>query len=172
MDTRLQRFRLGMFVIGASVLLAVLTVFFGGTHRMFAPRNRYTILFKDAPGIAVGTPVRRSGVRIGEVTAVDLDNETGEVRVEIAINKRYNLWTSDRAVVNQDLLSRDTTIDFMPQSAGTLSIPPSGSEPSAPVPPPKLNPPVPIGPPVPVNPPAKDQGVTQARWLEQDGIAV
>ena len=103
----------------------------GWQLRLRSPRQKrlrdFTVaLMLDAPGIAVGTPVRRSGVRIGEVTAVDLDNETGEVRVEIAINKRYNLWTSDRAVVNQDLLSRDTTIDFMPQSAGTLSIPPSG----------------------------------------------
>src|SRR5262249_28732774 len=83
--------------------------FFGGAPTVFTPRHNYTILFKNAPGVSVGTPVRRSGIRIGEVTSVDLDNETGEVRVEIAVNKKYTLWTSDQAVVNQDLLSRDTT---------------------------------------------------------------
>jgi len=172
MDTRLQRFRLGMFVIGAFVLLAVLTVFFGGTPRVFMSREHYTLLFKNAPGVSIGTPVRRSGIRIGEVTSVDLDNVTGEVRVEIAVNKKYTLWTSDQAVVNQDLLSRDTTIDFVPHTPGTASIPAPASEPSTPVQPPKLAPPVPTGPPVPVNPPHKDQGVTQARWRGQDDIVL
>ena len=164
MDTRLQRIRLGAFVIGAFVLLAVLTVFFGGAPTVFTARHHYTILFKNAPGVSVGTPVRRSGIRIGEVTAVDLDNDSGEVRVEIAVNKKYTLWTSDQAVVNQDLLSRDTTIDFVPQTPGTLSVP-SPSEPSAPVQPtPKLSPPVPTGPPVPVIPPQKETGVTRTTW--------
>jgi ABC-type transporter Mla subunit MlaD len=172
MDKRLQRFRLGMFVIGAFVLLAILTVFFGGTGSTFVPRHHYTILFKNAPGVSVGTPVRRSGIRIGEVTSVDLDNETGEVRVDIAVNKKYTLWTSDQAVVNQDLLSRDTTIDFVPQTSSSPSSPPT-AEPSTPIQPtPKLSPPVPTGPPVPVNPPQKELGVSQAQWRKQDGIVL
>jgi phospholipid/cholesterol/gamma-HCH transport system substrate-binding protein len=170
MDTRVQRYRLGMFVIGAFVLLAVLTVFFGGTPHVFTSREHYTLLFENAPGVSVGTPVRRSGIRIGEVTAVDLDNVTGEVRVEIGVNRKYTLWTSDKAVVNQDLLSRDTTIDFVPHTSNTSAGAPRASEPSTPVQPQKLTPPVPIGPPVPVNPPQKDKGVTQARWREQDHL--
>lgn len=167
-ETGLQRFRLGAFVIGAFVLLAVLTVFFGGAPTVFTSRHNYTILFKNAPGVSVGTPVRRSGIRIGEVTSVDLDNDTGEVRVEIAINKKYTLWTSDQAVVNQDLLSRDTTIDFVPQTPGTLTVP-SPAEPSAPVPGQKLSPPVPTGPPVPVNPPPKES-VTRSNWRGEGDI--
>jgi ABC-type transporter Mla subunit MlaD len=158
-----------MFVIGAFFLLAVLTVFFGGTPTVFTSRHNYTILFKNAPGVSIGTPVRRSGIRIGEVTAVDLDNDTGEVRVEIAVNKKYTLWTSDQAVVNQDLLSRDTTIDFVPQTSGTLSVP-SPAEPSAPVPGQKLSPPVPTGPPVPVNPPQKEQAASRSHWRGEGDI--
>jgi ABC-type transporter Mla subunit MlaD len=168
MDVRQQRFRLGLFVIGASVLLGILAVFFGGTPRVFVSRDHYTIVFTDAPGVGVGTPVRRSGVKIGEVTAVDLDNDTGEVRVEIAVNRKYTLRTTDNAVVSQDLLSRDTTIDFVPQhrAPAPASVPPSAA-PSAPVPPsPTLAPPVPVGPPVPVNPAPKpgDKGVVRAAW--------
>src|SRR5437763_1828507 len=115
MDPRQQRFRLGLFVLTALLLLAVLIVLFGGSPRLFTAQNRYTIEFKNAPGVAPGTPVRRSGVKIGVVTRVELDDTTGEVRVEIAVDKKYTLRTSDDPVISQDLLSRDTTIDFVPK---------------------------------------------------------
>ncbi len=115
MDPQQQRFRLGLFVLAAVMLLAVLIVMFGRSPRLFTARNTYTIVFADAPGVSVGTPVRRSGVKIGEVTKVELDDTTGEVRVQIAVDSKYTLRTTDQAVINQDLLSRDTTVDFVPQ---------------------------------------------------------
>src|SRR5206468_12880581 len=70
--------------------------YYHGNHRdlhSFPTRRSsdLTIVFDDAPGVAPGTPVRRSGVRIGEVKSVDLDDETGKVRVAIVVEKRYTL---------------------------------------------------------------------------------
>src|SRR5439155_7537195 len=73
------------------------------------------LLFSDAPGVAKGTPVRKSGVRIGEVDAVELDDENGTVRVRIAVDPKYILRDNEQPVIIPDLLSRDTTIDFMPK---------------------------------------------------------
>jgi ABC-type transporter Mla subunit MlaD len=117
MDPRQQRFRLGLFVMTALLFLAVLIFMFSGSRRLFTAQNHYTIVFDDAPGVSPGTPVRRSGVKIGSVTKVDLDDVTGKVRVEIAVEKKFTLRTTDEAVINQDLLSRDTTIDFIPKAA-------------------------------------------------------
>src|SRR5206468_1832517 len=80
---------------------------------IFSPRNPYTIVFDDAPGVAPGTPVRRSGVKIGEVASVDLDDESGKVRVKILVERRYTIRSNEQPVISQDLLSRDTNIDFV-----------------------------------------------------------
>lgn len=121
MDARKQQFRLGLFVVAATLLLGAMIVLFGGApKKLFSTRTPFTVIFTDAPGVSVGTPVRRSGVKIGEVTAVDLDDTTGKVRVGIVIDKKYTLRSNEEAVISQDLLSRDTTIDFVPRAAPTL----------------------------------------------------
>jgi phospholipid/cholesterol/gamma-HCH transport system substrate-binding protein len=132
MDNAKQRFRLGALVIGAAALLATLSVFFGGTPRLFQLRARYTIVFSDAPGVVRGTPVRKSGVRIGEVESVELDDKRNVVKVFIAVDPQYSIRDSEEPVIVPDLLSRDTTIDFVPIT------PPSPPKPQT-----KLNPVVP-----------------------------
>lgn len=114
MDTAKQKFRLGIFVLGAAALLAALSVFFGGSPRLLQSRARYTIIFADAPGVVRGTPVRKSGVRIGEVEAVELDDQRNVVKVLIAIDPQYSLRDTEEPIITPDLLSRDTTIDFIP----------------------------------------------------------
>src|SRR5947208_7607741 len=114
MDRRQQQYRLGLLALGSFVLLGGLTFYFsGGNRTIFSPRNPYTIVFDDAPGVAPGTPVRRSGVKIGEVASVDLDDETGKVRVKILVERKYTIRSNEQPVVSQDLLSRDTNIDFV-----------------------------------------------------------
>ena len=114
MNSNNIRFRVGLFVLGSLVLLAALITAFSGFPAIFKQHDSYTIVFPEAPGVTVGTPVRRSGVRIGEVANVKLDDETGQVRVEIAIERRYTLRRSDQAMLVHGLLGGDTTIDFVP----------------------------------------------------------
>jgi phospholipid/cholesterol/gamma-HCH transport system substrate-binding protein len=115
MDLDKQRFRLGAFVLAAGTLLAVMAVFFGGSPRFLQSRVKYTIVFDVAPGVVRGTPVRKSGVRIGEVADVNLDDAKGVVRVTIAIDPKYSLRDNEEPIIVPDLLSRDTTIDFVPK---------------------------------------------------------
>jgi phospholipid/cholesterol/gamma-HCH transport system substrate-binding protein len=114
MDPKSLRFRLGLFVVVSVVLLAVLVLMFGGSAgSLFVPQNTYVITFDSAPGVSKGTPVRRSGVKIGSVTKVLLDDETGKVLVTIAIDRGNRVWKTDTANISQDLLSRDATIDLV-----------------------------------------------------------
>jgi phospholipid/cholesterol/gamma-HCH transport system substrate-binding protein len=108
------RFRLGIFVLSTLILLAVLIVLFGGRPTWFQPTDTYIITFDNAPGVVPGTPVRRSGVKIGEVESVTLDNDTGQVNVGVRIDQRYNLRKGDEAVLQQNLLGGDAAIDFVP----------------------------------------------------------
>src|SRR5438552_12057558 len=114
MNEQALRFRIGVFVLAAMILLAVLVILFSGLPTIFVQHRQYTVVFDDAPGVAPGTPVRRSGVRIGEVKGVDLDDETGKVRVAIVVEKKYTLRKNDKPTLTAGLLGGDVTIDLVP----------------------------------------------------------
>ncbi len=106
-------FRIGIFALASIVLLAILITLFGGSSTLFKMQDSYTIVFDYAPGVAEGTPVRRSGVRIGQVQKVELDDKTGKVRVTIRIDRPHVLYEDDQPVLVQGALSGDTSIDFV-----------------------------------------------------------
>jgi len=118
MNDRAMRFRIGLFVLAALLLLAVLVTLFGSVPRLFKRHTEYVIRFQDAPGLAKGTPVRRSGVRIGEVSDIVLDDENGEVLVHILVERGYRLRRIDVPTLVTGLLGGDTTIDFVPKPKG------------------------------------------------------
>src|SRR5947207_4560548 len=114
MNDQALRFRFGIFVLASLILLAVLTILFGGFPSYFKRTDDYTSLFASAQGVAPGTPVRRSGVRIGEVRSVKLDNDTGKVTVVIRVDDKYSLPQGDRPTLQQNLLGGEATIAFLP----------------------------------------------------------
>ena len=127
-----MRFRLGVFVLISGVLLAVLVLLFARLPAVFRQHAEYFIIFDYAPGVAPGTPVRRSGVRIGQVQAVDLDSATGKVRVSILVEKPHVLFEDDQPVLVKGLLGGDVSIDFQqvgvrpPAEPVPVPLPPPG----------------------------------------------
>jgi len=122
MSERALRFRLGLFVLIALVLLAVMILMFGSVNLAgwFRRANHYTLVFSETPGASIptfspGTPVRRSGVRIGDVTDVTLDDESGQVIVGIAVDRRFTIRHHERPTLNVSVLGGDATIDFVAQ---------------------------------------------------------
>jgi phospholipid/cholesterol/gamma-HCH transport system substrate-binding protein len=115
MSERQQKYRLGLFVFGTLLLLAGLIFFFGGATRWFSKYNPYTVIFTDAPGIAEGTPVRRSGVKVGEVSQVELDPDTGNVRVALRVSPKFTPRTSEEPTITRGLVVGDASIDFIPK---------------------------------------------------------
>ncbi|HEY8504608.1 MAG TPA: MlaD family protein, partial [Gemmataceae bacterium] len=89
MSERRLRLRLGLFVLAALAGLVFLLFLFGRAPRLFVPSSQYTVIFPEAPGVKPGTPVRRSGVRVGEVTDLDLDPQTGLVRLTLSLDTRH-----------------------------------------------------------------------------------
>src|SRR5262245_59365474 len=105
MAERGMRLKLGLFVAGTLVVLAGLVLFFGRAPELFSNKARYSILFPEAPGIGPGTPIRKSGVRIGEVSDLDLDAETGLVRVHIRVDRKFLPRKSEDATITKALFS-------------------------------------------------------------------
>lgn len=115
--SRALRLRLGAFVIVAALLLAALTVMFGSLPGLFRRTTTYVVRFSDAPGLTAGAPVRRSGVRIGSVKRITLDEERGIVRAELAIDSPYTIRRNEQATLVTGLLGTDTSIDLLPRPA-------------------------------------------------------
>jgi ABC-type transporter Mla subunit MlaD len=115
MAERALRLRLGLFMAASLIALAGLVVLFGGAPKIFSTDAKYTILYPEAPGIGAGIPIRKSGVRIGQVIAVELDPMTGQVRVRISVDRKYLPRKSEEAHITRGLLSGDTAIDFLPK---------------------------------------------------------
>ncbi len=113
------RFRLGIFVLAALLILGVMITLFGGLPTVFKDVQPFTIIFPNANGIAVGTPVKKSGVKIGEVREVKLDDLKGKVLIGIEIDKQYTLRKSDRATLVSSLLGGDSFIAFVPPDDDT-----------------------------------------------------
>ncbi len=114
MNDQAIRFRIGVFMLLAAILLAVLILMFSGVPNYFKRTDDYTLVFANASGIAAGTPVKRSGIRVGEVNKIELVNATGKVEVRIRIEQRYTLRKSDRPTLVQGLLGGDTSISILP----------------------------------------------------------
>jgi phospholipid/cholesterol/gamma-HCH transport system substrate-binding protein len=123
MNDQAIRFRFGIFVLASLILLAVLTILFGGFPNYFKRTDNYTIIFANAQGVAPGTPVRRSGVRIGEVRSVALDNDTGKVHVVIRVDDQHTLRKGDRPTLALGLLGGDASIAFLPPDDPKLDDP-------------------------------------------------
>lgn len=114
MNEQALRFRFGIFVLMSLILLAVLTILFGGFPSYFKKTDEYTIIFTNAQGVSPGTPVRRSGVRIGEVRSVKLDNVSGQVEVVIRVDEANVLPKGDRPTLQQSLIGGESAIAFLP----------------------------------------------------------
>jgi phospholipid/cholesterol/gamma-HCH transport system substrate-binding protein len=112
MNDQAMKFRLGVFVLGAAILLAILIILFGRAPMVFTRQVEYYVTLTQAPGVQPGTPVRKSGVKIGEVESVDLQPETGQVTVQIAVDRKYQLLQGDVATLGRSLLG-DTSINFV-----------------------------------------------------------
>lgn len=116
--------------IGAAVLAAAVGFFlyaanvaeigFGG--------DDYPLVatFRKAEGVAPGGDVRLSGVKIGSVSAIELDPQTYQARVVLAIDQGVALPEDSSAVVASDGLLGGAHIAIQP--GGSEAMMPAGAE--------------------------------------------
>ena len=115
MAERGLRLKLGVFIGGTLAILAGLVVFFGRAPDLFSNKVGYDLLFPEAPGIAPGTPIRKSGVPIGQVASIDLDPDSGQVLVKVRIDQKYLPRRDEEPTITKGILSGDVAIDFLPK---------------------------------------------------------
>ncbi len=79
-----------LLTFGFSAILLFGLMVAGAAWRQgwFLPREKFFIRFPTANGLFVGTPVLLTGLKVGEVKSVDLDDE-GRVEVSISVLSKY-----------------------------------------------------------------------------------
>lgn len=119
MTERGMELRIGIFVTVAMAGLIALGILFGGLVRISAKQRFITVKFVNAPGVAVGVPVRKNGIRIGSVARVAFDNRPKEasdepegVLITMGIDEPFKI-TQDALPMIQRALIGDTTIEIM-----------------------------------------------------------
>jgi phospholipid/cholesterol/gamma-HCH transport system substrate-binding protein len=116
MNERLMQFRIGMFVIVAGLVLTMMIVWFGESPSILRDQVYLKVRYAEAPGVVEGVPVRKSGIRIGEVFATmfeDRPDQPDGVIVTLALERRYKLHEGTVPRLNRSLIG-DVTVDMMP----------------------------------------------------------
>lgn len=94
-------------LVGAIVIIIAgwFLMFFMKHNTAVSVTNDYYILFakfEQADGIAVGTPVRIGGVKIGVVVDETLDPKTYSAVVKFSINKKIQIPTDSTAKISSE----------------------------------------------------------------------
>lgn len=115
MNERAMQFQIGMFAIVSALVLTVLVIWFGEKPGLFRNEMYVAVHFVEAPGVTIGVPVRRSGLRVGEVVDVTFDNRDGQdgVIVVLALERDPRVLDAARARIARSIIG-DVTIELVP----------------------------------------------------------
>ena len=126
MDERRQQFTVGVLVFGM-MLVAGLLILMNSDFSWSPWREQYQlqVMVPEAPGVAPDTPVRRRGILIGRVAAVE-DTDDGAL-ITINIDEGKHVKTNEKARVQTSLIG-DAVIEYSPfaSTEGAQIVEPGG----------------------------------------------
>lgn len=112
MDDRVYRFRLGVVVAAAAAILVLLIMLMGDLPKPFTSRYDLYVNFPNAPGVSVGTPVRKSGITIGRVKDVQFLESDRGVQLTLQIDGNRSVFSDETARISTASLLGDAVVEF------------------------------------------------------------
>ncbi|HSD06341.1 MlaD family protein [Flavobacterium sp.] len=110
-----SNWKLGMFVIGG-LLLFILTIYFiGKQQNLFGENFQLKSKFKTVSGLKVGNNVRFSGITVGTVSEIEIENDT-TVIVAMVLEKEVQKYIKKdaRTSISSDGLVGDKVVTITP----------------------------------------------------------
>jgi phospholipid/cholesterol/gamma-HCH transport system substrate-binding protein len=101
--------KVSLFALAMLLVAAGLVVVFGDFR--FGPESTYHATFIDASRLKAGQKVRISGVPVGSVQDLKL-NQDNSIDVEFVIDRRYTLYSSTRALIRYENLVGDRFLEI------------------------------------------------------------
>ncbi len=123
--TTSQKIRLGLFVI-IGLLLFILAIYFvGSKQKMFGKTNHLEAVFNNVNGLQLGNNVRSSGINVGTVLGIEMDNDT-VIRVDMIIDKGIFPFIKKDAIatISSDGLVGNMIVNILPGKGMQASVEP------------------------------------------------
>jgi phospholipid/cholesterol/gamma-HCH transport system substrate-binding protein len=110
-----EKIRLGIFVILGTAMLLVAAYLIGDGQDMFGRQLTVTSVFKDVGGLQIGNNVRYSGINVGTVRSLEMEQDTA-IRVIMNIEKRMFSHIKKNAVatIGSDGLVGSMIVNIIP----------------------------------------------------------
>lgn len=112
MDDRVYRFRLGVVVAAAAAILVLLIMLMGDLPKPLSSRYDIYVNFPNAPGVSVGTPVRKAGITIGRVKDVQFLPEGDGVQLTLQIDGNRVIYDDEKCRISTASLLGDAIVEF------------------------------------------------------------
>lgn len=124
MDAR----KLATFSFSGIIFLFVVGLGAAWKQGWFYASTMYRTSFERGDGVFPGTPVQFSGIRIGEVTNVEL-LEDGHVNIEFAVKNKFTSWVKEDSLaqLSRPFIIGERQITLMPGSKGSALVERGGS---------------------------------------------
>ncbi len=115
--------RTGIF--GIILVACLVLVSFGYTKLPFWPQGKpYEAYFTDAGGISPGNDVNVSGIRVGEVTGVELAGDAA--KVTFTVDRDVKVGDQSLVAIKTDTVLGEKSLAVTPQGGGTSTVIPLG----------------------------------------------
>lgn len=99
MATRMQKLRLGVFMLLAFLLLGGSVATLAGM-KLWNPKDRYFVRFRESiSGLEVGSTVKMKGVRVGQVERISIGKDVESVIVTLSLDPDTPVTVDTRAVM-------------------------------------------------------------------------
>ncbi|WP_146429720.1 MlaD family protein [Blastopirellula retiformator] len=121
MDDRILQFRVGVVMLAALMIAGILLFLLGEFPTLVTDRNTLYVVFDQAPGVTVDTPVRTSGILIGRVSDVALQ-EDRDVLVTLKIDRKYMPRSNEVCRIASGSILGDALLEFVPGERPTQEV--------------------------------------------------
>jgi phospholipid/cholesterol/gamma-HCH transport system substrate-binding protein len=110
-----QKVKLGVFVILGLLLFIAAVYFIGNKKNMFGQTSELTAVFNNVNGLQVGNSVRYSGINVGTIRAIEMENDT-VIRVTMILQTKIlqHIKKDAVAIISSDGLVGNMIININP----------------------------------------------------------
>jgi phospholipid/cholesterol/gamma-HCH transport system substrate-binding protein len=105
--------KVGIITLVAILLLAAYLFYVRG-YRAAASTYTVCVIFSDARGLQRGDPVRMVGVKIGEVSAVEINKEL-KAETTLSIDRKYTLYDNYKFQIARTGIIQERFVDVVPE---------------------------------------------------------
>ncbi|MEK6152282.1 MlaD family protein [Flavobacteriaceae bacterium 3-367] len=113
--TTKEKMRLGIFVLVGTVFLVIAAYLIGNNQDMFSRTFTISTVFNNVNGLRLGNNVRFSGINVGIVKSIEMENDS-IIRVKMAIEEkmRKHITTDAVASIGSDGLVGNMIVNIIP----------------------------------------------------------